>query len=363
MCDYKTLSLIELVRLIVEKSDALALIEFHSNRALFRYGDFQPLRFLDYLNHLKKDILIMAEPFLIPHEIAEAAYDKTLDKFHNFPETDEVAKTVGCKKRKNKGVDCRLYFIAFLDHISKTFEENPPEGKIDEEIKASHDLQNLVRRHFYYSALDAKRAANPFISRYNWRLKNFTMTLYFPKSLNGQKRRQWLEEMIKNPDKLNPEDKEKVQEIIDNFLNYEFLFTLDGGNQSETADPDCCMPDEKFEIPLPQAVANRKVERISNQRRSIQALGEEKLRHMILRIFNDIYCDKYEEGKIAQEFGLSKATFSRFAGGSWSDSESRIPDLWRNTARVLSKLPTFNNIKVLKDVLVKTDEREKTAPS
>ena len=62
---------------------------------------------------------------------------------------------------------------------------------------------------------------------------------------------------------------------------------------------------------------------------------------MIHHIFENIISDEYQDNTVAKTFGLSKATFSRFAGSRWNSSESNIPDLWLNMAQVLSVHPVF----------------------
>ena len=47
---------------------------------------------------------------------------------------------------------------------------------------------------------------------------------------------------------------------------------------------------------------------------------------------------------LAKDFGLSKSTFSRFAGSRWLNSKKAIPDLWLNTAHVLSTYPVFQEV-------------------
>ena len=49
---------------------------------------------------------------------------------------------------------------------------------------------------------------------------------------------------------------------------------------------------------------------------------------------------------IAEEFGISKSTFSRFAGKDWRKNTGLnnvivIPDLWKNMASVIMQNPVF----------------------
>ncbi len=52
--------------------------------------------------------------------------------------------------------------------------------------------------------------------------------------------------------------------------------------------------------------------------------------------------DENSDAKIANDFGLSKATYSRFAGRDWRKGDSfEIPDLWKNIAHVVASDPIF----------------------
>jgi hypothetical protein len=90
-----------------------------------------------------------------------------------------------------------------------------------------------------------------------------------------------------------------------------------------------------------EIVAEEKAGRIKHQRRSIRALGKVALYRMILYIFENIGHSEYQDITVANTFGLSEATFSRFAGSQWNPSNSFIPDLWLNTAQVLAVHPDF----------------------
>jgi hypothetical protein len=68
---------------------------------------------------------------------------------------------------------------------------------------------------------------------------------------------------------------------------------------------------------------------------------------MIVEIFQRLIDGDDNDLWIGQKYGLSKATFSRFAGNKWSKDLSggpRIPDLWRNTARVVNSVPPFREV-------------------
>jgi len=92
---------------------------------------------------------------------------------------------------------------------------------------------------------------------------------------------------------------------------------------------------------LGEIIAEEKTGNIHLQRRSIKALGKDILRLLIIHIFKNISASGYQDNAVAKAFGLSKPTFSRFAGSRWKQTKSTIPDLWRNTAHVLSTYPDF----------------------
>jgi len=96
---------------------------------------------------------------------------------------------------------------------------------------------------------------------------------------------------------------------------------------------------------LAKAVADEKAENIDFQRPAIQNLGVDKLRGLIHRIFESIAEGNLSAQTLAKRFGLSDATFSRFASTRWSHGQnlrfSNVPDLWSNTAQVLASNPDF----------------------
>ena len=67
---------------------------------------------------------------------------------------------------------------------------------------------------------------------------------------------------------------------------------------------------------------------------------------MILQIFTLLSAGEFNASRVADQYGISKATLSRFAGNMWfekteGEDNFKIPDLWRNTAKILAGNPTF----------------------
>jgi hypothetical protein len=66
---------------------------------------------------------------------------------------------------------------------------------------------------------------------------------------------------------------------------------------------------------------------------------------MTRQILDALAEDQYCLAAVAQQYGLSKATLSRFAGIRWDPrglpKVPRVPDLWRNIAKVVGSNPDF----------------------
>jgi hypothetical protein len=346
---YRNLSLVELIKRIVERSDLQALEEFHNNRTVFYFKNGQPLRFIEYLNRLRENALRMRWQSRNSFEIADKAFDMTLDKFNNLPSETKSNASEGKKITnivKQEGSNCRLYLKAFLDRADKSFKTKPPTGELEQEARASKILQGFVRRHFRLSWLEAERNSNPFWSRYYWNVKNHKICVWLPVSLKGRKRREWLEQNIKNIDLSRPQERQRIQAIINRKLVRERFVPYNEAMEIGHDEISLIQVDwEKASgMPLAQIVAEQKALNIQKQRPSIRALGETQLRKMILQIFEDIRYDDYKDRKVAKNFGLTKATFSRFAGSRWRQTDSSIPDLWRNTAQMLKEHPIFRQV-------------------
>jgi hypothetical protein len=346
---YSQLSLVSLIKKIVGECDSLALEEFHSNRTIFRFrsGEIRKMRFIEFINELRerveKDKNLGRQAF----EIAAIAYDLTLDKFCNLPGQSSSLLKVDRKDRLKRGSrsDCRLYFKACLDRISKSFRGKPPASQIEAEERAALCMQGLVRNHFHKSLLQARRDLNAFWSRYTWIVKG-TITVWLPVFLKGHERGEWLEKNIIDPDPNREGEKQRVQEIINAKLVDETIKRVIDGtiNLHNGGGSLWRKEDGDFGIVLGQIIADEKADNIDQLRHSIRNLGKKKLKRMIMRIFEDVNSQEYVDGKIAKDFGLSKATFSRFAGSRWPASKSTIPDLWVNTAKVLSKHEIFEEV-------------------
>ena len=96
---------------------------------------------------------------------------------------------------------------------------------------------------------------------------------------------------------------------------------------------------------LAEVVADEKADNILRQRPAIQALGRAALKRLVRRILDDLADGQYEERPIAESFGISTPTLSRFAGHRWHcDADTPPPDLWTNIAQTVAGHRAFVEI-------------------
>ena len=346
--DYCGLSSPDLVHRIVYLSDVNALDEFHTHRKLFSYNGSEPMLFIEFLTALY-DSTTQSE-WLGRHnfEIADLAYDLTVDKFSNLPGADMHLvsfKKKSTLKLKPTGADCRLYLRASLKRLKFLCETAESTDQLTEEYLLAKLVQGLVRRQYYLSRLEAQRKINAFWSRYYWHTKGVNICLWLPKILKGHDRRKWLEKNILDPDPTYPDEGKRIQEIIKKRFSNNWIVSLDDPYTIQDIH-DRFQPvewDGLFHQTLAMVVADEKANNIQVQRSAIKYLGEHKLKQLIFQIFEDIINDDFQDSQVAQKFGLSKSTFSRFAGSRWDINGKTIPDLWMNTASILSAHPEFQD--------------------
>ena len=336
------LSLVELAERIARDADRGALGEFHDHRTPFRMDGSSPLSLVSFLDALCDTSYAQR---LVNHTqmLLELACDLTVDKFSNLPSSTEEGSEL-----KSSGTDCRYYFRAFVQQMRKWAEANEGATPLEEEIVAAQCLQNHVVRQFRNSCLEAKRSVNPARTRYAWDVRGKSIYLWMPASMKGHERRRWLEANIDEADLSRPRKQCRIQSVVDQQLGVPRHVPLDDETVCDTSghpsvdDLDSSI-DEAIRVKgLADVVAEEKAENIDQQRPSIRALGPDMLRQLIRRIFTELSEGCYEGQALAQAFGLSKATLSRFAGSRWQTSHSaKVPDLWLNVARTLAVRSAF----------------------
>lgn len=333
---YAELRLFDLVRLIVDDSDQEAVRELHENRTIFIYGEEEPMVLTNFLDLYRRSLQNLNWPNKKKAiDIINRSYDLTLEKFFNLP-----------GREKHEGADCRNYFKAYLAYLSETKTDAPGEGQLIQETRAGAMLQRLVLKTFRRSMKEAKREQNPFWSRYRWQINGKSINLMMPKSLKGAERRVWLEGNIPDPDPDHFDEQARVQEIIDARLIGQRFVSLTEALEQQTAGRMEAELEYEYDLSISLAanVAQEKADNIEAQRPAIRRLGVQALQQMVLTIFDRLADESYRQKEISEAFGLSPGTISRFAGQNWlqKDGIGRIPDLWSNTAKVISGNPEFS---------------------
>lgn len=335
---YGNLSFLKLMELIASAGDHNALHEFHNCRTIFCHPSAGRLLFVDFVYRLKEKPIFRYNG--LRAEILDNAYNLTISKFANLPcrqKSDDPVKT--------DGPDCRYYFRAFLNHVKKKIPDCENNNSAQMEMKITKILQNFVIRHFYLSCLECDRRRQGLSRRYLWKVDGRSIPVWMPSHLSAAQCRDWLKDHIDS----ELTQKEQIQAVVDRHLQRHVLVSL-SQIQTDVADHSSIdlyedIEPVSFVDDLATAVANEKADTIDFQRPAIQALGPDKLKELIHRIFEGITGGNLKAQSLAKEFALSDAAFSRFASTRWSRRSklrfSNVPDLWSNTAGVLASNPDF----------------------
>jgi hypothetical protein len=398
-------STISLLRRIVQDSDALALKVFHETRTLF-YRNGKWVRLTEFVRALKDSSLRGAGEDIPTHidmsEASDNAYDLTLAKFYNIPSQNLKPLKTDKSASDNNGftwnVDCRLYFKQLLKDIDKDLSKKPIISEVDIEEKVASIATRFVIRHFHLSMKESKRR-DTISKRYAWKVGGRIIYLFYPSYLTAKQFRKWLEDNVTDINPDAPDEKNRIQKIIDQkypcganirvddpktFEDPEIEDDPDNENEvgrqfSNRPNPDVPTTDKswiedkegnQFCDSLRLYVAREKSEHLDDLRPAIGSLGKEVVYKLVNRIFTDMAGEGYNLSEVAHSFNLSKATLSRFAGSDWlrgkeKDSDKDIPDLWINTARVLAEntnlMETVKNTKyygIIDDILTIVSPKE-----
>ena len=344
-------STIELIRLVVFASDRNALAELLDARRPFFHGG-KHIRLSEFLWQLREGELGRRGSKKTIDEVTENTYDLTLSKFSDLPLTklDSEIQSESTEKLKQKQTDCRNYYRVVLDKMGQWRTENPTATSLDEEQAVSELMQRLVVTHFYLSRLEEMRKTRPFATRYAWKVSGSTISLWYPTEMPVKVFREWLEHQAPNAAHDPNQLRSRLQSEIDSYLFRNRFISIDELADKEDVSENSGIGHDPmmgaFPSLLARVVALEKVNHIDELRPAIKSLGKKTLEQLILRIFGDLVDERFEDGVIANDFGLSKATFSRFAGSHWrekltGEEGDAIPDLWRNTAKVVATDPIF----------------------
>jgi hypothetical protein len=346
------MGLSELVSRVASDGDTQCLHELLERRSPFHDGS----RFItlsDHLFRLRKQALANRKNRT---DIIDKAYDLTVDKFSHLPDASLPTGKSGIREPlKHGGSDCRYYYWAFLEMVRKSDLADSCESEVELECEIGQLLKRFVTRHFYLSLLEARRSANPAVSRYVWRVNGKgSITLWMPKTVRGAERRTWLEENVVDFDPSRPNERDRVQAIVDArlsrgtsvpFHQLEHGLSSCAPGQKRSRSPS--LPEDGG-VDLPRFIADEKADSLDLQRPAIRALGRATLKKLVLAVFENISERCRSEEALAASFGLSKSAFSRFGGSRWDrvgeHRKGAIPDLWLNLSQVLSRESQFVDV-------------------
>lgn len=344
---YRRLPLVELIELIAHHGDLAALRELHEHRTIFHHKRGPGLRLVEYLQRLRESSVAQR---LCGHNanILDRAYDLTNDKFSRLPGNPASRGRRQAARGRQRGPDCRYYFRAFLEYVAQNAKTS--RSALEAELFAARRLQTFVYRHFLFSCKDAARQEPGASRTFFWRVNGRGIRVWMPSDMSRVQCKGWLKANVEAPDFRRPGERKRVQGIIDQRLGRPAVLRFSqalgekAGRMSKCQSIPWSVQHEMSTGGLAAAVAREKAQAIHRQRPAIRRLGPDQLARMIRCIFEELAAGTYKDSEVAHEFGLSKPTFSRFAGSRWSrrdTSATVIPDLWRNTAQVLAGNAVF----------------------
>jgi len=345
---YRSLDTIQLVKRIATDADRAARDELIQYRRVFRWGDRDRLDLASYLRARCHWMAARGGVAMAP-EVLDTAYEITIDKFTNIVEhaIDEDGTPVGDGHDAASGIDCTNYFRAFLEQFG--VHNQTLEGSVTAEVRSEERLQQFVNRHFYLSLKEASRRCNKLVHRYEWSTDGVSVTLIMPRSMSGKEKRRWLDAHVPADIRRGKNAKHEIQNIVDRkLLSHAKSHLLAEFRSRHLPRPHLPWSVEHgvSSLGLARALADEKVHNIDSLRPAIRALGPSRLRNLILDVFAGLRTGRFEEGALAQRYGVSRSTFSRFCGSQWkrrspSETPLKVPDLWANLANLLANPEVF----------------------
>ena len=338
----KKLSTSELIKNIALNSDNISLNLLLATRKLFIL-DGKRYLLPEYLWNLKQRgfypfISISNNEGKVDEKI-DLTYDRTLQKFSILKPDSSVDE--------GEGPYCDNQYKVLYEKINELKSEGFFTNEIELELEIEKNFRNMVLRHLRYSWLEVCRKTNHSYHRYRWELPDETIELMKPRWIKGNEFRKWLEKNIENTEAQRSPERELVQKQIYEWFGYSYDTSMDQESGltnilDSNEDPIKSVEEEIFRGKFFKEIATEKSSNSHHLRPAIRILGKEKIYQLVYRILDSFGYDENSDAKIANDFGLSKATYSRFAGRDWRKGDSfEIPDLWKNIAHVVASDPIF----------------------
>lgn len=352
--DYRALPTDVLIHCIVHHADRAAIHEFANHRRLFRHKDGPPLLLVEFVSA----VLLTERPARaldLPTWVCEQAYELTIDKFFRLPtgtgRNGNGTSTHPDSPLKREGPDCRYYFKVMDNEINRWRKEQDRPDPLSLELAVARIAQGCVARHCWWSFREACRELRRRWSRYQWDHPNGSIVVWLPRRLSPSRRGEWLEAHFKDVDPSRPGEQRRIQTKIDAYFGpsevVPFDEALHSGAGPRNADSvlDLIIQAEVAEQGLVHFVALEKSMRLPELRPSIRRLGSMRVVALVHRVFENMDPDDLTARAIAKEFGLSPATYSRFAGFRRGLLDDRPPsDLALNVARIVVRFPAFREL-------------------
>lgn len=214
---------------------------------------------------------------------------------------------------------------------------------VEIELEVERIIKSTVVHHIYLTWIEVCRDLNPSYKRYRWNAECGSIELKRPVWLSGNEFRTWLEENFPNPEPKERDLRDRIQTAVYQQFGHISELLIDADPEMEIADISTANPNDGngWAIKrLYRIVANEKADNVAKLRPAIQRLGKDRVHRLVLTIFDRLDSDN-SDTTIAEEFGLTKASYSRFAGRSWIDNprSDQVPDLWKNTAKIVFQDP------------------------
>lgn len=329
---------LSVLRPIAEDAETAALHEFHNNRRLFRLDGGLPMTFTEFAVRLCHGEVAHCV-FGNQTELEDIAYDDLVRRF------TDVHRSGTHVRKKRRVRDCRKNFASIVRAVDRWRERHGGADSLELEAATARICQRKVATHAWFALLEALRNHNPTRSRYQGRSDGRLVTVWMPKWLTGRRRREWLRRHA-------GVESDATDSALQRHADREFgRCSVRPISEAESL-ADACQPSPldwliEHEIAtrgLVAFVADEKADRIAELPPSIAALGPDRVRVLVHRIFHakegGFVCDR----TIAAEFGLSPASYSRLAGSRWRPGGPRsMPVLIDNLCQVLAAHPPFTD--------------------
>lgn len=327
---YSFLSTFELIEKI-SRQDKSALNYFISNRKLLPFNN-KRITLPEFLYKLRKDNF---SPFILlfPNEKhlvikLDMTYNRTLTKFTEL-KPDDV----------KKGLFCNKQYESLLEQIKDFKKKSPNYTELELEKGIEIIFKRMVVRHLRYEWKEVCRSNTRLYKRYPWKLPTGTIELKRPQHIDGRSFNKWLAEHVDNP---NPEDKKekyRIQKIIGDWFGSLSEIDISDIDYTLKESKDPYAEIEKYPEDFKTMLATEKSSNIESLRSAIRVLGKAKLYSLVKEILESHEFDESKDSEIQRKYGLSKSTFSRFAGRNWNINNREVPDLWKNIAAIVLKDP------------------------